>query len=79
MRVRMGLAAAAVVAGSLGIATPAQAGCVGTQNTAGVCTEVGVLYSDCVYLGGPQCTWVYVLGPRVTACWLGNPSLITCG
>jgi hypothetical protein len=79
MRKKVGLLATALVVGNLALAAPAQAACVGTQNTAGVCAEMGELYRDCVYTGGSQCTTVVVPGPRLTACWLGDPSLITCG
>ena len=61
-----------MVAGSMFLAAPAQAGplvCAGTASTAVICVDPtgGTLYSDCVYLGPPPCTNVTVPGP-VTYC-----------
>lgn len=41
--------------------------CVGTEGTIVVCVDpTGALYyADCVYLGEPPCTYVYVYGPTI--------------
>lgn len=70
-----------LVAGSMFVATPAQAGplvCVGTASTAVVCVDPtgGTAYEDCIYAGPPPCTNVHVPGPvwycgGILACWNG--------
>lgn len=52
--------------------------CVGRQGTVGVCVDNATYYLGCWYLGGSSCTHVYATAPQVTACWLGNPSIIEC-
>ncbi len=39
--------------------------CAGSQTAGYVCVDPtgGTLYSDCVYLGPPPCTWVTIPGP----------------
>ena len=60
--------------GVLGIASPAAAGCVGTDRLGGVCTRNEVIYEDCVWTGGDTCHYVFVMGPVVYCAWLpGKP------
>ncbi len=56
-----------LVAGSMAIATPAHANCVGTERTVVVCVNPtgGVLYEDCVHVVIPPCHPVTVPGPTI--------------
>ena len=79
MRLGKGLVAVGMVVGAnLALVAPAHAACVGTQNVAGVCVENQVIYSDCIYVASDTCQPVRLSGPRVTDCWLLNPSIIAC-
>lgn len=65
----------------IGLAGPASADmCVGRQGTVGVCVEPkSSIYLGCWYIADDTCTPVYAPAPTVTACWLGDPSIIMCG
>lgn len=85
LAVKLGIALAAVA--SISIAAPASAAaaplCVGTAQTAGVCVWVDpsgqTLFADCVYTGGPQCTYVYVNGPDWDCYgWIGPNTAFVC-
>ena len=67
------IGAGLMVAGSMFFAAPASASasipvCVGTAATVVVCVDTSgrILYSDCIYVGAPPCTYVEVYGPTVT-------------
>lgn len=65
---------------ALGMAGTANAGCYGTDNTAGACPRDVVVYRDCVHTGD-SCVDVTVSAPLCVYGWIGQTTsyqTVTC-
>ncbi len=69
-----------MVAGSMAIATPAHANCVGTDRTIVVCVNPTgqTLYEDCVHVVVPPCVPVSVPGPTFSCGGDIGERIISC-
>lgn len=76
------VAAAVGIVASIWVAGPAQAACVGTQQTAGVCATAkpgDPTYEDCIYVVSSSCTHVSVPGFDVQCWgWIGSGTWLVC-